>query len=90
MRPVPIPDEMVWPGGRRIVVSPPGGDLLDDRIRAVEAVVDLGSFNDMPRFCLRIALDDGDLAKLADNPHFWLTVHGEHLHPFALVIEADQ
>ena len=88
MRPVPIPDELVWPG-RRIVVAPPGGDMTHETIRAVEAVVDLGVDNTGPRFCIRVGLDEGDLAKLADNPHFWVTFHGEHLHPFGLVIEGD-
>jgi len=39
MRPVPIPDELVPPWGERKVISPPDGDLLNEEIAPVEAIV---------------------------------------------------
>ncbi len=86
MRPTTIPAELVWEGSIRRVIAGPGGDLIGD-IRAVEAIIDADEHG--PRYHLRIVLEAGDLERLAVEPHFWLTWHGNHLHPFALTLPAD-
>ena len=83
MRPVPIPDEAVWEGAVRRVVAGPGGDLTGD-IRPVEALIDADDYG--PRFNMLIRLDPGDLEQLQESPHFWLTWHGDHLHPFSVTM----
>lgn len=81
MRPTPIPDDEVWEGAYRLVITAPDGDLTGD-IRPVEAVrsLEIGG----PCISLRIGLDDGDLARLADHGVFWLTIHARQLPPFSL------
>lgn len=83
MRPVPIPDELVWPGGRHRVIAPPDGDLTNPDIAPVDTIVDDHGIH------LRLMLDDGDLEKLERNPHVWLTMHTNQLPVFAIGLEAD-
>lgn len=84
MRPVPIPDDRIWEGSRRVVVAGPDGDLTGE-IRPVEALVDV--VDDTPRFSILIKLDPEDLEKLKDNPHIWLMWWGHYLHPFSIDVE---
>jgi hypothetical protein len=81
LRPVPIPDEFVWPGGVRRVIAGPDGDLTGE-IRPVEAIIDSGPHG--TRFCILVRLDDGDLERLREDPRFWLLWWGDHLHPFGV------
>jgi len=80
--PVPIPTELVWPGGRRLVIGPPNGDPTDEQIRSVEAIVDADALGRC--FWMRIELEAGDLEQLQADPHFWLVIRGHQLAPFDL------
>jgi hypothetical protein len=83
MRPTPIPDEEVWEGAVRKVIAPPSGDLTDTTIAPVEALVDQ-SGTGYPRFSMRCALEDGDLEVLRAGGVVWVSMLGEHLHPFSV------
>lgn len=74
MRPAPIPNDAIWPGAVRRVYSAPDGDLLNEEIAPVEALVD-----DVPsglRASVRCVLEDGDLEKLAAGGHVWISFYG--------------
>lgn len=81
MRPAPIPDEALWPDSRRIVMAPPGGDLLDPDIAPLEMVADVGQLG--IRYSARCVLEDGDLDKLAAGGHVWISFSG-HVVPFSV------
>lgn len=83
MRPVPIPDDIIWEGAERKVFTAPGGDLLDPDIAPVEALVDFPTSPDVPVISVRIALEDGDLVNLAEGGHVWISMYG-HLVPFSV------
>lgn len=90
MRPAPIPTEAVWPGGRRVVIAPPDGDLTSTVIAPVEAVVDQGQDTGIPRISVRCVLEDGDLEKLADGGTVWIAFYGGQLVPFCVdVVDKD-
>ncbi len=76
MRPTPIPVEAVWPGARRIVMSAPGGDLTDPMVAPVEAVLDEPESLGGSRYSVRCTLEPGDLEKLADGGHVWISFYG--------------
>lgn len=80
MIPVPIPDEFLWEGAVRKVISSPDGDLTGD-IRPVEALIDRRGF------FIRLALEDGDFEKLKKNPHVWLGIHADRLPVFSITLE---
>lgn len=84
MTPSPIPDDEVWEGARRVVFSPPSGDLTDDHIRVAELLVDRTP--DGPRISARIVLDAGDLQCLEAGEPFWVSFLGDHLHPFSVTM----
>lgn len=73
MRPIPIDEADAHKisqrnGGvlyNKVVMAAPNGDLLDDDIRPVEAVVYEG--DDAKMFAMVIALEDNDLLKLQSN-----------------------
>jgi hypothetical protein len=83
MRPAPIPDDALWPGSKRVVLAAPNGDLTDSKIAAVEMVADcpgsIGGF----RYSARCMLEPGDLEKLADGGHVWVSFYGG-VPPFCL------
>jgi hypothetical protein len=83
MRPVPIPDEVVWPGADRIVVAGPGGDLTGP-IPAVEALADVSESTGMRRLSVRCALEPGDLERLAAGEHVWVSFYGGGMPPFSV------
>lgn len=90
MIPVPIPDECVPPGCRRVVIGPPDGDPTGD-IRAVESVVGIDESTGQIRMAMLVALEPGELERLQRTPAVWLTILGDHLHPFALhVADAEE
>ena len=83
MRVTPIPDEAVWAGARRVVMSPPDGDLTGP-IRAVEAVVDVSPSTGVPVLSVRCALEPGDLERLAAGECMWVSFYGGGMPPFSV------
>lgn len=75
----------MWPGARRIVVAPPDGDLTNNDIAPVEALIDRLE-DGSPRMSVRCVLEDGDLAKLATGGHVWISFLAPQLIPFALTV----
>lgn len=88
--PIPIPDECVGPGVRRVVIVPPDGDMTNERIRAVEALA--GKVDDEYRICVLVTLDPGELERLADmpNPAVWLTMLTPQIPPFSIEVADGQ
>lgn len=93
MRPIPIPDECVGPGVKRLVIGPPDGDLTNDRIRPVEALA--GVVDDEVRIVVLVAFEDGELDRLrqmADGgtgpgtAAIWLTMSTPQIPPFAVEV----
>lgn len=84
MRPVPIPEHLVPPGCRRLVIGPPAGQDPTGDIRPVEAVA--GIVDGTPRICMLIALEDGDLERLVDTPAMWLTMITGQIPPWSIDI----
>ncbi|MEU7590688.1 hypothetical protein AB0A95_30905 [Micromonospora sp. NPDC049230] len=76
MRPTPIPDNEVWPGSFRAVLSGPSGDLTDTDVAPVEVLMDRGESTGVARACVRFELEPGDLEKLAAGGTIWLGVYG--------------
>ena|SRR5437868_2756259 len=85
MRPAPIPDTEVWPGARRLVVSPPDGDLTNLDIAPVEALADRSPSTGALNLSVRCVLEEGDLEQLQAGGEVWLTFWG-HMVPFATTV----
>lgn len=83
MGPKPIPDRRLWDGVRRVTLGAPRG--LEDMVAPVEALVEAASPLG-PAFHLLIQVDEADLARLRDDPHFWLTIYGPAMPPFSLTV----
>jgi hypothetical protein len=83
--PTVIEDAEVIDGAQRVVIGPPDGDVTGD-IRPVEALVMKHDSMDVPIFCVKIALDDGDIEKLKEKGHFWLSLMGYQMQPFDVFI----
>lgn len=87
MRPIPIPDDDVWEGGRRVAVGPPTMEDID-ALFTVDAVIDIVKLQhgedlmEAPRYNMKIVLETGDLEALAKDPHFWLSIITTRLTPF--------
>lgn len=75
MRAAPIPDQCIWAGAHRHVIAAPNGDLLDEHIRPVEALVEPDQHG-VPLYSVRCILEPGDLAKLAEGGVVWITFWG--------------
>ena len=73
MRPAPIPDQ-VAPGTRRVVMAAPNGDLTDDNIRPVEALVTQEP--DARWYTVMLVLESGDLELLKAGHPIWLSFAG--------------
>lgn len=86
MRPTPIPLNEVWPGGRRVVYSPPDGNLTRTDIVPVEAVVDCGPATGAHRISVRCIPEDDDLDQLAAGGTLWVAFYGA-LVPFCLEVK---
>jgi hypothetical protein len=91
MRPVPIPDARIWadpdtgqPIPRITLGAPPGHE---DTVLPVEALIDQPAPGNLPglQYHVLLALEPGDLERLAADPHCWLTFWGGVI-PFALTI----
>jgi hypothetical protein len=76
MRPAPIPDDAIWPGARRIVLSAPNGDLTDPDVAPVEMLADVPESIGGIRYSARCMLEPGDLEKLAGGGHVWVSFYG--------------
>lgn len=74
MRPVPIPDELVGPTQRRVVIGPPNGDLTDSSIAPVEALLE--HYQDAVLYSVRIALEPDDIIALGMGSHVWVKFWG--------------
>lgn len=74
MRPVPIPDELVGPTQRRVVISAPDGDLTSTSIAPVEALIEY--FGGSPLYSVRVALEEDDLIALGRGSHVWVRFMG--------------
>lgn len=85
MRPGLIDESDVWPGGVRRVIGPPDDDPTGP-IRPVEVVVDSVEgpawYPEVPRFNVRVQLEEGDLERLRQQGCFWLSLLGTQLQPF--------
>lgn len=76
MRPIPIPDGVAEVnGGRRVIYTAPGGDMLDDDVRPVEAIV-IDDPVDLVQVAVLIELDDDDRAAAAAGLPIWLSFKG--------------
>lgn len=78
MRPTTIPDEQVdiHPGSVRGVLAAPGGDLTDPNVAPIEVLFDQVQDGAAGRVLVRLALEDGDLPKLAAGGNVWLVFYG--------------
>ena len=83
MRPAPIPSEAVWPGAQRAVIGPPDGDPTNTKVAAIEVVVDQPDSLGVVRYSARCVLEPGDLEKLADGGHVWVSFYGSMV-PFCV------
>lgn len=88
MIPTTIPDELVKPGTVRRVFSAPNGDLMDDTIRPVDALVSRDPDTDLASIQVRLVLEDGELERLMAGKPVWLTMLGG-LAPFYVQVEGD-
>lgn len=88
MIPTTIPDELIEPDSLRRVIAAPNGDLLDDKIRPVEALVSRDPDTDLVAIKVRLELEDGELERLASGRPVWLTMLGG-LAPFDVQVEGD-
>jgi hypothetical protein len=82
VRPVPIPDEAIWPNAVRVVVAGPGGDLTGE-IPAVEALAD-ETHSGWRRLSVRCALGPGELERLAAGECVWVSFYGGGMPPFSV------
>lgn len=93
MRPVAIPDEVMWPGARRVFIGVSKSQKMQDIHELVAAVDQIrgGPLDGMPRMQVRMELEPGDLDALRHNPHVWLAFLGvdEGIYPFSLSVETS-
>lgn len=91
MRPVPIPDHHVpdtWDpeaktGHRRVVIAPPDGNLTNEEIRPVEAIV-YDDPNGLRTITVLVAPEDGDVEVLQAGGHLAISFMSARLAPFAM------
>ena len=88
MIPTTIPDELIKPDSQRHVIAAPNGDLLDDNIRPVEALIERDPPTDLVAIKVRLVLEDGELERLTSGKPVWLTMLGG-LAPFDIQVEGD-
>lgn len=97
MRPIPIPDALVPDWGTRHVIAPPDGDLLNDEIRPVEAIVaplfgdDGEPIPGSTCYSVLIQIEDGDWEAVEATRQFLITFEGSVV-PFgvkALVVRGE-
>lgn len=81
----PIDETQVWEQAQRMVLAPPNGDPTGP-VRPLEVVVDgvLLDGEACPRFNMRVKLDDGDLAQLAEHGELWFSLLGAQCPPVSV------
>lgn len=84
MRPLPIPDDMVPPWGERQVIAPPDGDLLNEEIAPVEAIVSIDKDQQMVMYTMLIQIEPGDMDSLEATGGKFLLTMGGAVVPFSL------
>lgn len=82
MRPAPIPDDEILPGGERVVFGPPPGHDLTGEIRAVEMCVRHVEALNTRVISARCVLEPGDLEALQAGGAVWVHFYGGQLLPF--------
>lgn len=85
MIPTTIPDTEIWEGATRRVFAAPNGDLTDDSIRPVEALIDAVG-DGTARINVRCALEEGELEKLQAGGHVWISFLGG-IFPFCVDVK---
>jgi len=85
--PTPIPDELIADGEHRRVFAAPDGDLLNEDIRPVEALISRDSSTDLAAIKVRLVLEDNEIDRLQAGKPVWLTMLGG-LTPFDVQVEA--
>ena len=73
MRPTAIPDHLVQPGTRRLVLAGPGGDLTSETVAPVELLDETATNG---RLLMRCVLEPGDLELLAAGGTIWVGFYG--------------
>lgn len=86
MKPTAIPDHCVPDGCKRYTIQPAPGD--EDRVAPVEAVA--GIVDGQVRMSVLVALEPGDLERLAAVPAVWLTFITPQMPPFQVTIADDR
>jgi hypothetical protein len=86
MTPTVIEDYEVPEGAVRHVIGPPDGDPTGV-IRPVEAMIFAHEELEVPIFFVKIALDPGDIEKLKEKGHFWLSLIGHQMQPFDVFVK---
>lgn len=76
MRPTPIPDAEIRPGGRRITLTPPDNGPAGIEVMPVDAVIQCAPEPAAHAISVRCVLEDGDLERLAAGGTIWLTFYG--------------
>lgn len=88
MIPMVIEDNEVWEGARHRIISPPDGDLDNEKIGPVDAVIDL--VDGTPRFNMKLRFEEGELERLQNGGHIWVSMWG-HVVPWcAQVVGGEQ
>lgn len=86
MQPTVIPEDLVEPGTVRRVISAPNGDLVDDNIRPVDALISRDEPTGLAAFRMRLVLEPGELDRLIAGKPVWLTMLGG-VAPFSVTVE---
>lgn len=95
MRPVPIDVIPEWAVGEhwhKIIVAGPSGDLTDDVIRPVEALVGPVTVGEeiAPAFHIKVEFEPEDLKKIESGTKcFWLILYGSRIQPFAVEMDRE-
>jgi hypothetical protein len=67
-----------------MTIAPPSGDLLDDEVRAAEAIVDRSNLygREVRRYSFVIQLEDGDAEAIEREGGRFLLTFLDHVAPF--------
>jgi hypothetical protein len=84
--PTPIPDELIREGSVRRTIAAPNGDLLDDNIRPVDALISHDQPTGLAAVRVRLVLEGDELDRLAAGKPVWLTMLGG-ITPFDVQVE---
>jgi hypothetical protein len=87
MIPTPIPDDLVKDGAQRRVFTAASGDLLDDNIRPVDALISRDDATGLAAVQVRLVLEGDEIERLTAGKPVWLTMLGG-LAPFDVQVEA--